>query len=81
MECYATPWQLWRESRILWHIVELSFAFEGLPLSLSLPHLSLFSVLKEGVCLLAQGTATRAFTQLQDRKEGQMREGERERLS
>ena len=35
MECYATPWRLWRKSRILWHIVELSFAFEGLPLSLS----------------------------------------------
>ena len=51
MECYATPWPLWRDSRILWHIVELSFAFEGLPLSLSLPHLSLFSVLKEGECL------------------------------
>ena len=29
---------------ILWHIVELSFAFEGMPLSLSLPHLSLFFV-------------------------------------
>ena len=35
MECYATPWSLWRESRILWHIVELSLAFGGLPLSLS----------------------------------------------
>ena len=27
MECYATPWPLWRESWILWHIVEPSFAF------------------------------------------------------
>ena len=35
MECYATPWRLWRDGRILWHIVELSFAFEGMPLSLS----------------------------------------------
>ena len=27
MECYATPWGLWRESRILWHIVETSLTF------------------------------------------------------
>ena len=25
LECYATPWPLWRESRILWHIIETSF--------------------------------------------------------
>ena len=24
LECYATPWPLWRENRILWHIVEPS---------------------------------------------------------
>ena len=38
MECYATPWRLLRDSRILWHIVETSFAFGViLSLSLSLP--------------------------------------------
>ena len=42
MECYATPWPLWRDSRILWHIVELSFAFEGMPLSLPPSFVSLF---------------------------------------
>ena len=45
MECYATPWPLWRESRILWHIVELSFDFEGClspsPSLIGLPFLSL----------------------------------------
>ena len=25
MECYATPWPLWRESRNLWHFVKPSF--------------------------------------------------------
>ena len=27
MECYATPWPLWRESRNLLHFIEPSFAF------------------------------------------------------
>ena len=46
MECYATPWPLWRESRILWHIVEPSFAF-GASLSLS-PSLIALSFLSLG---------------------------------
>ena len=66
LECYATPWPLWRESRILWHIVETSFAF-GAILSLSLPHCSLFSVFRRvNACLQARGTAIRAFTQLKN---------------
>ena len=56
MECYATPWPLWRESRILWHIVELSFAFEGLPLSPPPSFVSLFCLegglrVKEGIVI------------------------------
>ena len=44
-ECYATPWPLWRESRILWHIVETSFAFGSiLSLSASLIALSFLSL-------------------------------------
>ena len=55
MECYATPWPLWRESWILWHIVEPSFAF-GASLSLSpsliaLSFLSLGGLIKEGVVI------------------------------
>ena len=45
LECYATPWPLWRESRILWRIVETSFAFgDILSLSPSLIAVSFLSL-------------------------------------
>ena len=42
MECYATPLRLLRDSRILWQIVELSFASPSLsPTLIGLSFLSL----------------------------------------
>ena len=58
MECYTTPWPLWRESRNLWHFIELSFAF-GVPLSLFLPYCSLFFVFTRVIARL-QARGTRA---------------------
>ena len=58
MECYATPWPLWRDSRNLWHFIELTFAF-GIPLSLFLPYCSLFSVFIRVIARL-QARGTRA---------------------
>ena len=57
MECYATPWPLWRDSRILWHIVETSYAFE-VSCSLSLPpsFASLSDWRRVFACLQARGT-------------------------
>ena len=43
MECYATPWPLWRESRILFFFTELYYP-ENLPLSFVAGSCSLFSV-------------------------------------
>ena len=67
MECYATLWRLWRDSRLLWHIVVLSFVFECLS-SVSLPP-SFVSLFAFGglmpVCRPeGQGTAIRAFIEL-----------------
>ena len=76
MECYATPWPLWRESRNLLHFIEPSFAF-GASLSLFLPHCSLFSFPFRRVCArlqargLARGTAISAFTRLKRMKKEQ----------
>ena len=73
-----------RESRILWHFIEPSFAF-GASLSHFLPHCSLFFHSFWRVCAplqgrwLAQGTAIGAFTQLKRmKKERAMREKVRE---
>ena len=81
MECYATPWRLWRDSRLLWHIVVLSFVFECLS-SVSLPP-SFVSLFAFGglmpVCRPeGRGTAIRAFIRLKQ-KQRQMREGERQK--
>ena len=73
MECYTTPWPLWRESRNLWHFIELSFAF-GVPLSLFLPYCSLFSVFRRVIARLqSRGTraAISAFTQVKTEKREQ----------
>ena len=73
MECYTTPWPLWRESRNLWHFIELSFAF-GVPLSLFLPYCSLFFVFTRVIARLqARGTraAISAFTQVKTKKREQ----------
>ena len=62
MECYATPWPLWRERRNFLHFIEPSFAF-GAPLSLFY-----FAFMRVCACLqaqgLARGTVISAFTQL-----------------
>ena len=63
MECYATPWPLWRDSRILWHIVETSYAFE-VSCSLSLPpsFASLSDWRRVFACLQARGTRDLDFS-------------------
>ena len=76
MECYATPWPLWRESRILVFFTELYYP-KNLPLSFVVGSCSLLSVfMRVNACLQAQGlalgTAIRAVTQLKTEKREQL---------
>ena len=57
MECYATPWRLWRESWNFLFFIEPSFPFNA-PLSLYLFHFFLFFHFKRAhACLQSQGPA------------------------
>ena len=46
----------------------LSFAFEGMPLTLSLPHLSLFSVFSLGECPYCSPSGKQALSLLKTEK-------------